>query len=444
MQAKITKRFVESIRPPERVTYYWDTGLRGFGLRITPGGVIAYVFNYKHGAASRRVTIGRHGEPWTPDTARAEALQLKGRAGRGDDPAVTRRRFREAPTVKVFAARYLADHASSKKRESSFEGDKRLLANHIIPRLGSMKMVDVTRADIATLHRRLAKKRLSTPQSVPGLEPGRGRVKGGPVLANRALALLSKMFNLAEAWGVRPDASNPCRHIERFPETKRERLFSAEELARLGSALTEAERNGQGWPLHKRCPKDEIAAPPLAIEALRLLLFTGARKSEILELRWVEVDLAGCRLNLEQSKTGRKVIPLGAPAAAVLSRLPLDGPWVFPGLGRKGPKSGEPAPTAKHLVGLWRIWEKVRERSGLGDVRIHDLRHAFASAGANSGEALPVIGKILGHRVPATTARYAHLAPDPARAAADRISRSLEAALESKEPATVHVITRGS
>ena len=240
-----------------------------------------------------------------------------------------------------------------------------------------------------------------------------------PYQANRVLALLSKVFNLAERWGLRPDGSNPCRHVERYPEKRRERYLSAEELARLGEVLTEVERASE--------------EPASAIAAIRLLILTGCRRNEVLSLRWEEVDFERSLLLLADSKTGRKAVPVGAPTLALLAELPrLEGnPHVLP-----GEKAGA------HFVGLAKVWQRIRKQAGLEDVRVHDLRHSFASVGAGAGLSLPIIGKLLGHTQAATTQRYAHLAADPVRQAADRISEEIAAAMSGKPKGEVTPIRR--
>jgi integrase len=244
----------------------------------------------------------------------------------------------------------------------------------------------VTRADIARLHHSLS---------------------ATPYQANRLLAVLRKLFNWAEARGYRQDASNPCRHVERNPEKARERFLSAAELARLGAALDEAGRAGE--------------VSPWMVAAMRLLVLTGARLSEILTLRWDHVALDRAELRLPDSKTGAKTIHLPPPAVELLAALPrlAGNPFVICGR-REG----------RHLVNLEKPWRAVRARAGLDDVRLHDLRHSFASVAAAGGMSLPVIGALLGHSQPATTARYAHLAADPLKAAAAAIGERLAGAMQ--------------
>jgi integrase len=247
------------------------------------------------------------------------------------------------------------------------------------------KVVAVTRADIASLHHAM--------RATPGA-------------ANRVLSLLSKMFTLAEQWGLRPEGSNPVRHIQRYRERRFDRFLSAEELARLGEVLAEAERTQR-----------EYAS---VIAAIRLLIFTGARLSEILELRWQQVDFNHACLRLPDSKSGAKLVHLSPPALEVLYGIECheSNPYVI--VGR------EPC---SHLVNLRKPWSRIRARAGLPDVRIHDLRHSFASVGAALGLSLPIIGKMLGHNHASTTQRYAHLAADPVKDAVDKIGATIAVAL---------------
>ena len=244
-----------------------------------------------------------------------------------------------------------------------------------------------------------------------------------PYRANRSLALLSKAFNLAEVWGWRPDYSNPVRHVSKFAEKKRKRFLSQRELARLGEALRVAERDGcLTLPAKEGLRSEEKRAPiiPSAIAAIRLLILTGARKGEILGLRWDWIDFEAGRANLPDSKTGEKAIVLAPAALAVLDAIPRqDGnPHVIVG-----------AKPGAALVNLKDPWLAIRETAGLDDVRVHDLRHSFASVGAANGASLPIIGALLGHTQATTTQRYAHLADDPLRAAAADIGKRIAAAM---------------
>jgi hypothetical protein len=256
MRGKITKRSVDALKLAGGAeAVLWDTELKGFGVRVQRGGAKSYVLHYRagtgRGATLRKLTIGRHGSPWTAETARKETKRLLGLVENGADPAADKIARKEAPTLAELADRFLAEHAEAKRKVSTAAEYKRLLDRIFLPALGKRKVADVTRAEITKLHH---------------------VNRAAPYQANRVLAVLSKMFNLAERWGLRPDGSNPSRHVEKFAERKRERMLSPVELARLGDAL--AAHNGS----------------PYAVAAVKLLVFTGARLGEVLGLRWEWVD----------------------------------------------------------------------------------------------------------------------------------------------------------
>lgn len=381
---KLTKRAVEAVEPGAKDIILWDTDLKGFGCKITPKGKRVYFAYYRtRNGVQRRPTIGAHGTV-ACEQAREIARQWLAEAAAGGDPSAHRKAKRATPTMTEFAERYLAEHARTKKKRRSVEGDESNLRNHVLPALGRLKVDAVTRADVQRLHHAM---------------------KATPSAANRCLALLSKMLNLAEKWGLRPDGSNPCRHAEKYPERKIERFLSAAELACLGEVLAEAERSGE----HRS-----------VVGAIRLLIFTGCRRDEILKLRWEHVDFERQCLRLPDSKTGAKVVYLSPPALDVLTRIERQegNPYVLPG-----------NIPGQHYVALEKAWRRLRARTGLPDVRLHDLRHSFASFGAADGLSLPIIGALLGHREAATTQRYAHLAADPLRQAADRIGARIETAM---------------
>jgi len=382
---KLTKRRIDAMPVTMKGdSYLWDSEVVGFGVRARPSGVKSYILQYRTlQGRSRRMTIGRHGSI-TAEQARKGARRLLGEVAAGSDPLEERRLFRAAPTVAELAERYIREHAIPHKKPRSVEEDQRNLRLHVLPALGRRRVIDVTRADAQRLHRSMA--------TTPGA-------------ANRVAALMSKMLNLAEAWGLRGDGTNPYRHIKKYPEKKRERFLSDLELRRLGRALDEAE--------HREV---EFAS---AIAAVRLLLLTGMRLGEVLTLRWDYFDTDRGVLWLPDSKTGPKMVVLGTPAVALLSSLlPSDSPWVFPGRS-----------SSAHLVNLEKPWRRIRASASLEDVRLHDLRHTFASAGVAEHQGLPIIGALLGHRTAETTKRYAHLYTDPAKTAANLIAMRIQQAL---------------
>ncbi|HME70493.1 MAG TPA: site-specific integrase [Myxococcota bacterium] len=398
---KLTKRSVESIQPTHRKQVTWDEDLPRFGVSVTPKGLRTYVLDFTAKGRRRRMALGRHGII-TAENARRKAIELLAAVQGGADPLETVQSERRAPTVAELAERFLREHVQAKRKPSTWIEYESLLRVHIIPAIGRFKVAELTREQITNLHHEM---------------------RAIPAQANRAIAVVSRMFTLAERWGLRPDGTNPCRHVERYREGRRERFLSAREMARLGEVLAKAQR--------------EAVEPEAAIAALRLLLLLGARKSEILTLKWQFVDLERRCLRLPESKSGAKVIPLNAPAVEVLAGLAHTrderakrneavSPWVI-----AGRHPGKP------FVGLHRVWERIRRRAGLEGVRIHDLRHSFASVLAASGTSLIVIGRVLGHTVPATTARYAHLADDPVREAADVAGARIAGALSGEVGAEI-------
>ena len=383
---KITKRLVEAAKPQDKDYIICDDDLAGFAVRILPSGRRSYIVQYRIGNRYRRMSLGAHGV-LTPEKARRMAFKVLAAVKDGEDPAGERSRARKACTVKELAERFDQEHISVRLKSGTATEYRRNLRRFILPTLGRLKVADVTRADVAKFHHDL---------------------RHIPYQANRNLEVISKMFSMAEMWGMRPDGSNPRLHIKKYPEEKRERYLSQKELSDLGSVLNEAEEMGV----------DNI----YAISAIRLLIFTGCRLNEIMSLKWTEVDLANSCLRLSDSKTGARVVHLGPPALDLLKNLKQQpkNPWVIcgkiPGTNRKE---------------IQKFWQRIRKRAGIEDVRIHDLRHSFASNAVAQGMSLPMIGKLLGHTQVQTTARYAHLAADPVKAAASSVSCNIFDSLNS-------------
>lgn len=386
----ISKRTIDAAQAGNRDQYFWDDELSGFGVKITPRGRKVYLVQYRLGGRkgrTRRVTIGVHGRI-TADQARIEAKRLLGLIATGIDPAEQKQQWRDQPTFGQLMTVFLSEHVDAKLKASTAEEYKRLERLHLPTQLKGRFVADVARPDVTRLHHLLRDK---------------------PYQGNRLIAMLSKFFNWCEKHGYRPDGSNPCRHIEKYKEKKRERFLSQEELARLGVALAET--------------KQEKTATPWAIAAIRLLMLTGARLSEILTLQWDYIDFDHSNARLPDSKTGAKTIHLNAPAMEVLADIPRfdDNPYVI-----CGEKPGA------HLVNLQKPWRRIRKVAGLEDVRIHDLRHSFASIAVAGGMSLPMIGALLGHSQPATTARYAHLSDDPLRAASELVAGQIATSLNGR------------
>lgn len=394
MRGKINLRSVQGLKVGQII---WDERLAGFGARRLPSGRIVYAVKYRAGktarARQRWVTIGAHGAPWTPDTAREKAKRLFGNVAEAQDPAATREADKEAKTVAEVGELYLTDHIEPRRKGSTAKVYRDILERLVKPRLGQLRAREVQPNDIDGFH---------------------GDLKGTPTQANRATRFLSAMFNWAIRQRYRPAGNNPVKGVELYPEKARDRFLSDAELSRLATAI-EAEKD------------------PYIRGAVRLLLFTGARLGEILTLKWKHVDLAHACLRLPDSKTGARVIHLNAPALELLNTLPrLDGnPYVIVGAKDKA-----------HLVNLEKPWRRIRARAGLDDVRMHDLRHSFASVAATGGMSLPMIGKLLGHSRAETTHRYAHLAADPVKAAGEAIGARIAAAMSGKTAEVVPMAKR--
>jgi len=414
---RITKRVVDGLRPHAREFAVWDSKLPGFGVRVRPSGAMSYVVVYRagsgRGAPVRRYTIANVGKT-TPEAARRRAKAILGAVAHGQDPAGDRATERGTLAISGLADRFMSEHVEQKRKPGTAAFYRHLLGKIIKPELGATKADKVTRAQVARLH---------------------GKLKATPFQANRVLAVIGSMYAFAGRTGVVPEDVNPARRIEQFKEHRRERFLSGGELERLGSAIREAETKGIPWDVDGRKPKAKhlpkaknrfTKIGPFAAAAIRLLLFTGCRLREILHLKWEQVDLERGLLFLADSKTGRKTVILNAPALTVLTGLDRLGSYVVPGDDPEKPRAD-----------LKRPWEAVGRRAGLEGVRLHDLRHTYASFGAGGGLGLPIIGKLLGHTQASTTQRYAHLDADPLRRASEAIGGRIAAALDGKRAGSV-------
>ena len=404
---KLTKRFVDTLKATKRDVVLWDDDLPRFGIRIKPTGAMAYVVQYRNSASrTRKFALGRVGV-LTPDEARQKARRALAAVADGADPSADRHAQRADMTISDLVERYLDEGPASKpaKKASSWASDASNLRRHVVPLIGRRQLASLTSDDIQKFQRDVTHGKTRANEKT--CARGRAIVKGGPAAATRATLVLSAMLQWATDRKFRAD--NPGKGVKLNKPTKRERFLSAAELARLGEAFGKAERQGFN--------RDSLAI-------LRLLVLTGARRNEIASLRWDHVDFERGALRLPDSKTGAKIVPLGAPALSVLSGLPRHKgtPWVFPAASGKG-----------HHVGMPRIWRKLRAMARLQDVRMHDLRHGFASIAVADGSSLYLIGRVLGHTQAETTQRYAHLQLDPVRAVADRTSRKIAGALVGKK-----------
>jgi integrase len=382
---KISKRTVDVLEPQDRDVDHYDEDLKGFGVRVRPSGRKTYFVMMRHKCVMRRFTIGSHGTV-TAELARLKAKQIISDLAIDKNPTEVEDAVRNSVTVRSLGDRFIYEYVPCHLKPSTQGEYKRCVEIFINPEIGTMKLVSVERTDVAKIHHQL---------------------RHIPYQANRVLGVLSIMFNLAESWGLRPQFSNPCRGVKKFKEKRRERFLSRKELRRLGEALR---------------IEEEFA--PSAVACIRLLLLTGCRLGEIQTLKWTYLDLDTCLAFLPDSKTGRKTLYLGSVAVKLLQSIPRrkNNPYVI-----TGDVEGQ------HLTDMQKPWRRIRKLADLPDVRIHDLRHTFASSGVALGQGLPIIGRLLGHTQPQTTARYAHLAATPALEVADKISENLADLIEWKE-----------
>ena len=473
----ISRRTVEALPIGDREAVFWDHELSGFGVRVYPSGAKVYLVQTRSGGRSRRVTIGRHGV-LSAEQARRKAAQIIARIKAGEEPARAASLQDSGPTIAEVAERYMREHVAVRCKPTTARGCRYTLDRYLLPVFGARPLGTIGREEIAALQYRLHEtpsmanrvidllSRLFNMAEAWGHGPEGGnpcrfvqrymrehvavrckpttargcrytldryllpvfgarplgtigreeiaalqyRLHETPSMANRVIDLLSRLFNMAEAWGHAPEGGNPCRFVQLFKYKERscERFLCEEEFRRLGRVLDEVEGEGK------------VSAS--AVTAIRLLMLTGCRRGEIVTLRWEDVDLEAGEVRLPDTKTGARQVALSPAAVGVLSAIPrvANNSWVI-----GGRKPGT------RLANLNASWLVVRARAGLDDVRLHDLRHSFASRALALGESLTMIGKLLGHRKVQTTARYAHLAQDSVKASAARVAESLRADMAS-------------
>jgi integrase len=378
---KLTKTAVDRALPRPRRYRLNDSLVPGLCLLVLPSGARTYYLRHRVDGAQRELKLGTPAE-LSPDQARDLARAALARVRAGGDPGAERRAARVAPTIEALAARHLQAHASRKR---SGRNDEILWRRHLLPAFARVRVAALTREQVREWH-------ACHPQ---------------PATANRALEVLGVAMGLAEEWGWRPVGTNPARGVKAHPERQRRRYASPDELARMRAAM-------QQWE----------AAGPLAIrwrfiQLVRLLLLTGARLREVMEAEWSEIDWARgvLRVPAERGKTGASEVRLSDRVLAILRGLEAaagGSRWVIPG------ETGE-----RPLVGYRRMWLALLEEAGVTDLRVHDLRHTFASYSLSGGQTLGTVGQLLGHRSTQTTSRYAHLVDDAARAAVERVSDDL-------------------
>ncbi len=386
---KLTKTLIKALAPKNSAYIVWDTDLFGFGCRIYPSGRKAYIVQYYSDSGEQKRPVIGVADVLLISEAREKARQILLQLTNGINPFDEREAEKKTPTMSEFAERYMNEHAIPKKKPSSVRTDELNLRLHIIPAMGRIKIHKIDRQDVQRLHSQMV---------------------GTPGAANRTLALLSKIMNLAEKWGERPDGTNPCRHVEKYKEKKLGRFINPSELARLGEVLRQVEAEAE----EMRDKDSEVRIR--IVHAIRLLLLTGCRLSEMLSMKWDYIDFSLRVAFLPDSKTGQKTVYFSDAAVSVIRSVKrVDGnPYVFAGRFGRG-----------YLHRMSHLWLDVRRRAGVADLRLHDLRHGYASAGVGMGESLSLVGQLLGHTQTQTTARYAHLAMSPLLSSTDRIGERI-------------------
>jgi integrase len=395
---KLTDKIVRELSAPAvGNTISWDSEVKGFGVRITARGARGFVLDYRAGGRQRRYTIGSFPD-WPAIAARNEAARLKQEIDRGRDPMVERRHERQAPTMAALCDRYLAEHADIHNKPRTRAENRRIVERIIKPKIGRLKVEAVDHEDVARMHREL---------------------KPTPRQANHVVAVLSKMFHLAERWKLRPLSSNPCRHVRRYPERQRDRYPLPEELERVGAALRAMEAAGELRTSDAAC--------------IRFLALVGCRLSEAVELNLESVNFRTGIWTLPDAKAGARPVMLGAPALVLLA-----------GLGRATGRAfvrQSGAPVTVNMIE--HAWSAVRDRADARDLRLHDLRHGVGTYAGAAGLNAFLVRDLLGHKTMSMTGRYVSKHADPLRAAADAVSGQIAAALEGPPADLVPIRGRG-
>jgi integrase len=414
---KLTKRFVDALKPVTRDTLFRDDELAGFALRAKPSGARTWVVQYRNLAGrTRKLALGRVGV-LTPDEARQRARKALGRVAAGEDPSASRNAARGAMTMADLCRDYLA--AADKglvlgkgrrpKSESTLASDRSRIACHIIPFLGAMPVAAVQQADVRRFMHAVQTGKTTVAGRTKGVHAR--PVTGGTASASRTVGLLGGLFSYAVRHGIRADT--PVRGVERPADNRRTTYLTMDDYRALGAALIASKREGES---------------PLALLAVRLLALTGCRRGEVMSLTWAEVDLEGRQLRLAHTKEGYSIRPLGEHAAELLAHLPGRTERGALVLGGSGETSN---------VGLRRTWARILERAKLKDITLHTLRHSFATTANTLGCSEPTIAAMLGHSRGTMTSRYVHVVDATLLAAADRVSGAIAHAMAGGKPAKV-------
>ena len=375
---RLTKRIIDSLEVTGADHIIWDSQLSGFGIRISPKGRKTFVVQYRHHGKSKKVRLGKYGLV-TVDQARKEAQTILGALASGKNPSIAVQRHIKSPTLYKVAKRFLDEYLAVRLKPGTQANYRQILKCYVLPVLGNRKIVNIHRTDIAALHLSL---------------------KDVPNQANRCVLVLSKIFNLCEEWGLREQSQNPCKHVQRYKENKRHRFLSKAELSHL-------------WKILDKVALENTTSI-YAVNAYKLLILTGCRLGEIQTLKWSYIR--GHHVEFPDTKTGYKRLPLNDAAIAIFKQTPQqpDNDYVI-----CGEKAGS------HIVNLQKSWRRIRKQAGLDDVRIHDLRHTFASHAVMGGTPLALVSRLLGHSKITTTMRYAHLADAELAKASNGIGNQL-------------------
>jgi integrase len=396
---KITKKTINALAPMDRPYTVWDTVIKGFGVKVMPNGGMSYIVQFRLGKGRAAKLFKKRIDAVgsiSLEKARLRAEAWRDTTSAGTDP-VKVQQDGAGRTFAKLAEDYLERHANSKRTKVQ---DERKLKRTLLKKLGKKPVASITHRDIEDIHRALIE---------------------APYEANRYVALLSKMFNLAIKWGWID--KNPAIGITKYSEEPRERYLTKEEMTRFTEALSAYVLETESrWPQQN---SHHVFEAKCAVNAIRLIALTGARMSEVLSSTWSQIDMETGVWTKPSSHTKQKKshrITLSPPAIelvkSILRDIDCDEKFLFPS---RRSKTG-------HLVGLKSVWEKIMKMAEISDLRVHDLRHSFASILASSGSSLLVIGRLLGHTQPSTTARYAHLFDDPLRSAANEVGAAYEAA----------------
>jgi len=375
---RLTKSRIDQLAVPQKDCFVWDDDIAGFGVRMSPRGSKTYIYQFRAEGRTRRISIGNT-KSVTADAARKAAQIMQGEIATGENPALVKQKKRNTPTLGEISERFLREHVAAKLKPSTQADYRQIVNKYILPNFGTRRVSDITRDDISRLHLKL--------QNIP-------------YRANCIVRVLSKIFNLSEEWGYLENGSNPCRHIRPYKEKSRNRFLTHEELSGLWHVLDTSQHNG--------------SESVYALAAYKLLILTGCRLGEIRTLKWSYVH--GNRVAFPDSKTGYKRIPLNTDAMRVLAEIPRlpDNEYVI-----CGDVQGQP------IINLQKSWRRIRAEAELDDVRIHDLRHTFASHAVMGGTPLAIVSKLLGHSQISTTMRYAHLADEELAKASEGIGSLL-------------------